>query len=163
MINDCNTTFPKELMDSEWEKPLQGISTNYFKLMATDYEKQGEDCLLYPGKISKFTLTTIKCKIIPMVVEFDVHRRDALELIGKLKESEMYVDHSMYAEVHKNFFMDEKCGDRAEQFYRDMNKAFKCLLTTAQEISNDKYETLPDDLEGKPKDINELKDEIEVK
>lgn len=46
-----------------------------------------------------------------MGAEFDVLRRDVIEFVEKLKESGKYVDHSMYARVHCNFFLDEECGD----------------------------------------------------
>ena len=58
--------------------------------------------MLFPGKISVEECAKLPPAVV-MTSEYDLIRRDAKDLISKLKEAGTYLDHMDYAGVHHGF------------------------------------------------------------
>lgn len=110
-------------MVPEWEHSNHSNMTEIFHLIATDWENQQDDPLLYPGKLS-----LEECKLLPGVVlttaEHDFVRRDVHNLVPKLKKAGVYVDHMDIAACSHGLPTVTQEGDKFELWYYDMVNCF---------------------------------------
>ena len=125
-LNDClKSVEPNTVLD--WERwLLKGDTEKYFKLFANDFPNQKDDPLVYPGKISKEEAGKLP-GVVLVTSEFSYSRRDTEDLIPKLKEAGVYLDHIDFSGVHYTFFfmMDEP---KSQSYFDQMDMAIKMYV-----------------------------------
>jgi len=96
-----------KLQLDKMERIYQNFGPSCFGLIATDYDNQQDDPVLYPGRMS---LEDMK-KIPPVVIytsEYDFLRREALQLVEDLRKAGKYLDHHDLPGVEHGFQINHK-------------------------------------------------------
>lgn len=125
----------------EWEKPW--INCIPWSLLVDDFEQKHKDRnpILYPFEISMENAKKLP-KTVMITSEFCMLRRDTHQLIPKLKEAGVYLDHADYAgSTHGQFGFHPE--DPAFQLFdKDMKKVFD--YAKKEEVEILKKNTLKD-------------------
>lgn len=95
MLNDVIGRMKIEEVE-EWETYEWPFRYQYFDMHTTDREANKDDPLLYPGKVAIEELSKMP-KCVLQTSEFDSMRRDTHEMIPKMQEAGIYLDHMDYS------------------------------------------------------------------
>lgn len=111
-----------------WEEIWKEYNKSFFRMMATNYDKQQKDSNLYPLRAANYR------SMPPSVIftsEFDYNRREAILLKDKLEQGGKLLDFSDIPGVGQMYHYD--CNlPQSFWFFKDIESAFEKFVKNAQ-------------------------------
>ena len=121
MLDNADILMKREDMLA-WEEPMWPFRANDFDLHCPDWPNRLKDPLLFPAQVEMEELKKLP-KCVLCTSEFDLIRRHTHNLIPRMKEAGIYLDHMDFAGTEHVFYrnLDEP---RSELWFREMKKVF---------------------------------------
>lgn len=101
MLKDSIGNMKREEVE-DWEQCMWPFRYNDYDMHTLDREANKNDALLYPGKASIEEIKKMP-KCVLQTSEYDPIRRDVHDVIPKMKEAGIYLDHMDYSSVGHAF------------------------------------------------------------
>ena len=105
-----------------WEEPMWPFRSNDFDLHCPDWANKMNEPLLFPAQVEMEELKKLP-KCVLCTSEFDLIRRHTHNLIPRMKEAGIYLDHLDYSGVGHVFYRDLN-EQKSELWFQDMKTVF---------------------------------------